>query len=65
MYSCGPAHSPISCVSWCPWEADDISASSWEQLISTEGGPGEAQLGHGRKSSLPVAQAQRLSAEAP
>lgn len=35
----GLALSPISCVSWCPWEADDISASSWEQLTSAEGGP--------------------------
>ena len=33
------ASSPISCVSWRPQEADDISASSWEQLICTKGGP--------------------------
>ena len=59
------AHSPISCVSWCPWEADDITASSWEQLISTKGGPGEARLSQERKSGLPVAQAQKLSAEPP
>lgn len=34
------ALSPISCVSWCPWEADDISASSWEQRVSTRAGRG-------------------------
>lgn len=34
---CAPASpQPISCVSWCPWEADDISTSSWEQLIDPE-----------------------------
>lgn len=63
---CAPASpQPISCVSWCPWEADDISTSSWEQLIGTEGGPRRLWLSHVRKSSPPAAQAQRLSAEPP
>lgn len=65
VYSCGLAHGPISCVSWCSWEADDRSASSWEQLIGTEGGPGEAPPSRRRKSVLLIAQTQRLCTAAP